>query len=83
MRTILIDDESVDKLMQDVLSSDYLELIDNVRSMEEKIKNNEELEQYQMEDLKNWVKTISAIDILFDWYMTSSDAEQIRNQGRS
>ena len=82
MKTIKIDDETIDALIRDVLSSDYLSLIDNVRAIDAKIESGTELLPYELEDLANWVKTVSAINVLFDWYLTSDDAEKIRNQGQ-
>ena len=82
MRTINISDDSADDLFREMLSTDYLNLVDDIKKMEMRIESGEELALYEREDLLNWVKTVSAIDTLFDWYLTVEPAETIRRQSR-
>ncbi len=80
MRTIELSDEFIDELVTKRLSTDYLNLINEVKAMEARIKAGEELKPYQFEDLNNWTKTVLALNILLDWYLTEEDARAIRLQ---
>lgn len=80
MKTISISGDTVDGLFRDILSSDYLKLIDQIQAMEAKIAASEEIKPYELEDLSNWTKTALAINVLFDWYLLPEEAEKIRSQ---
>jgi len=80
MKTITVSDESADELFRDILSADYLSLIDDIKTMEAKIEDGEELLPYQREDLINWLKTVNAINVLLDWYLPAEEAEKIRSK---
>ena len=80
MRTLVISDDTADGLFRDILSSDYLNLVNDIKIMEDRVKDGEELAPYELEDLAHWAKTAYAISVLFDWYLLPEDAEKIRNQ---
>lgn len=82
MATIDISDDTVDTLIRDVLVNDYLGLIEQITECENKVVNGTELKSFEMEDLSSWLRTVAALDALFDWYLTESDARTVRERGR-
>lgn len=82
MATIDISDDTVDTLIRDVLVNDYLGLIEQITECENKVVNGTELKSFEMEDLSSWLRTVAALDALFDWYLTESDAKHVRERGR-
>jgi hypothetical protein len=72
-------DEAAYELVRDVLVEDYLHLSKQVSSFE---RRKDKLKPYEQEDFNSWLKTIAAIDSLFDFYLIESDAKEIRAQGK-
>jgi hypothetical protein len=79
MATIELDHDNACNVVRDVLVEDYLRLSDQIISYESR---GEELKPFELEDFNSWLKTVAAIDSLFDWYLSSDDAKDIRAQGR-
>lgn len=79
MLTIEVEYNQAYKLVRDILVEDYLRLSDQIRNLESR---GEELKPFELEDVNSWLKTVAAIDTLFDFYLTDNDAKKIRAQGK-
>ena len=81
MAMVEISDNTIDELFKDYLARDYLALLENIYTMEDKVRNGIVLEEYQREDLANWLRTSAAINVLLDYYFVESDAIALREEG--
>jgi hypothetical protein len=80
MFTVEVEHDQAYELVKDILVEDYLRLSGQISSFESR---GEELKQYEQEDFNSWLKTVSAIDALFDFYLTPNEAEDVRIQGKA
>ena len=69
-----LDAEMVDKIFKDVLVEDYKRICKFINQ----VKDPETLQEYQKQDLENDKHFKSGFEILIDYYFTTDDAREIK-----
>lgn len=68
MHKIEIADDTADLLFRDMLVTDYRSLKDDIRKLQIRINNGEELSPYELEDMSDWIRWADALEILLEYY---------------
>lgn len=71
---LTLDADMVDKIFKDVLIDDYKRICKFINQ----VKDTENLEDYQKQDLENDKHFKSGFEILLDYYFTTDEARQIK-----
>ena len=79
MYNLKLDAEMVDKIFKDVLVEDYKRICKFINQ----VKDTETLEDYQKEDFMNDQHFKIGFEILLDYYFTTDDARQIKEDANN